>query len=150
MSRLCPAGPGGSWALRLTLGDSAGACTSFRRFGTYRGVMDVGLLLRLKGVIEASAAQPTGRPGQAHAEAWPRVRAQVAEAVGDEALLREMDALFPATLASSGRPWGVQGDEAIVLMNQLGGWIGGLIEEALLEQRIRAEAEERAKRTGFA
>jgi hypothetical protein len=42
-----------------------------------------------------------------------------------------------------------QGEEAIVLMKQLAGWHGGLIEEAILEQRILVEAEEKAKRTGF-
>jgi len=36
-----------------------------------------------------------------------------------------------------------------VLINQLAGWLGGIIEAAILDQRIRAEGEERAKRTGF-
>jgi hypothetical protein len=34
-------------------------------------------------------------------------------------------------------------------MNQLAGWLGGLIDASVLDQRIKAEAQERAKRTSF-
>jgi hypothetical protein len=112
--------------------------------------MDVGFLLRMKGVVEAAAAvPPSGRAGQGHAEAYPRVRELIAEAVDDDTLRAEMDRLFPADLSTAGRPWNAQGDEAVVLMNLLAGWLGGLVEEAVLGQRIRAEAEERAKQVGF-
>jgi len=41
--------------------------------------------------------------------------------------------------------------DALLNLRLLGGWIQGLIDEQTLERRIRAEAEERAKRppTGF-
>jgi hypothetical protein len=111
--------------------------------------MDVSFLLRMKGLLESSAAQPRGRPGQGHAQAYPRIRAEVEAGLQDEALRDELDRLFPAELASAQRPWGAQGEEAIVLMNQLAGWLGGLIDAAVLNQRIQAEAEERAKRPGY-
>ena len=111
--------------------------------------MDVDFLLRLKGTLEASSVQPHDRPAQAHAQAYPRIRAEVEAALDDDSLREEFDRLFPAELGSAGRPWGAQGEEAIVLMNQLAGWLGGLIEAAILDRRVRAEAEERAKRTGF-
>jgi hypothetical protein len=118
-----------------------------RRPPRYRVLVDVGTLLRLKGVLEATA-EPTGRPGQGEAESYPRVRARVAALV-DDSLLEELGSLFPEQLSTAGRPWLAQGEEAIVLMKQLAGWLGGLIEEAVLERRIRVEAEEKAKRTGF-
>jgi hypothetical protein len=111
--------------------------------------VDVDFQMRMKGALEAAAAMPTGRPGQGHAEAYPRIRAEVAAAIGANTLADELDRLFPAELSTAGRPFGAQGEEAIVLMNQLAGWLGGLIDAAVLDRRIRAEAEERAKQPGF-
>jgi len=92
--------------------------------------MDVGRLLRLKGTLEAH--QLAGRPGRGEVDAYRSVRAEVASAV-DDALLPEFDRLFPTELASAGRPWGVQAQEAVMYMNRLAGWIGGLIEVAARE-----------------
>ena len=112
--------------------------------------MDVAQLLRVKGLVESSLEVPdASRPWQAHAEAYPRVRAQVVSAVAGQGLEEELDALFPHELSSKGQPWAKQGAEAAVLLRQLAGWVGGAIEAAVLEQRIQAEAEARAKRTGF-
>lgn len=112
--------------------------------------MDVGFLLRIKGTLEAATVQSLGRPEQGQAASYPRLRSEVAAALDDGSLRDELDRLFPEELSSKGRPWGVQAGEAVVLMNQLAGWLGGLIEAAVLDQRIQAEAKERAKRTGFA
>jgi hypothetical protein len=110
-------------------------------------VSDVGRLLRLKGTIEAH--QPGERPGQGEVQAYMRERDEVVAAV-DDSLRDELDRLFPTELATAGQPWGAQAQEAVMLMNRLAGWVGGLIEEAILQQRIEAEARERAKQTGFA
>src|SRR4051794_39120968 len=111
--------------------------------------MDVQQLLRLKGMVEASVEPGPGHASEAQAQAYLRVRGLVRETLeggaGDE-----FDKLFPETFSTTGRPWRYQSDEAVVLMRQLAGWLSGLIEGELLERRIRAEAEERARRTGFA
>ena len=111
--------------------------------------MEVDFLLRIRSALEAATAQPSGRPGQPHAKAYPRLRAEVEQALTDD-LRDEFERLFPSSLETTGQPWGKQGEEAIVLMTQLAGWLNGLVEAAILDRRIRAEAEERAKRTGFA
>lgn len=112
--------------------------------------MDVDFLLRMKGVLDASMSESKPLSGQAQAESYLRIRGEVASSLGEDTSLRaEVERLFPSELSSSGRPWGVQGAEAVVLMSQLAGWLSGLIEASILDRRIRAEAEERAKRTGF-
>ena len=114
--------------------------------------MDVDALFRLKGVVEASTQQPTGRPEQGHVASYPRIRSEVRAAIGSE-LHDEFDRLFPEQLATHGRPWGVQVPQAIGLITQMAGWLGGTIEAAILQQRIQADAAEKAKlaerRTGF-
>jgi hypothetical protein len=110
--------------------------------------MDVSQLLRLKGTLEAVATRDV-RADKGQAESYVRIRAEVARAV-EPSLTEELERLFPAELSTAGQPWGVQAQEAMTLMGALSGWLGGIIDGAVLDQRIRAEAEERAKRTGFA
>lgn len=112
------------------------------------GLMDVGVLLRLKGMCEAALDAPTKATGQAVAASYVRIRAEVGEAIGGEHT-EELDRLFPKELETAGRPWGIQAEEAKTLFGQLAGWISGLIEEQLLDRRIRAEAEAKARKTGF-
>src|SRR4051812_30006783 len=81
-----------------------------------------------------AVAGATDRPGEGHAQAYPRVREQVAHAV-DSSLIDELDQLFPPTLTTAGRPWGVQAQEAMALMTQLAGGLAGIIEGAVLDQR---------------
>jgi hypothetical protein len=112
--------------------------------------MDVDFLLRMKGALDAVTAEDSGRQ-QGYAEVYSRIRQEVAFGVdGLPGLQAEFDRLFPASVSAEGRTGGPQDREAIVLMQQLAGWLGGVIDASILERRIRAEAEERAKRTGFA
>lgn len=113
--------------------------------------MDVGTLFRLKGVVEAAAQQPTGNLSEAHIFSYRRVRTEVRMAI-DPPHGDEFDRLFPEDAAAwdGGGPYGSAATEAIVLMNQMAGWLDGIIQAAVLDQRIRVEAEEKAKRTGFA
>jgi hypothetical protein len=115
--------------------------------------VDVEKLLRLKGAIEASTEVDYRIAGQALAASYPRLRQQAREAI-DESLVEEFDGLFPERLASEGSSWGSQAGEAQGYFTQIAGWLGGAIDGALLDQRIRAEAEAKAaaesKRIGFA
>lgn len=88
------------------------------------------------------------------AESYPRLHEQVRAAVANTSASAEFADLFPAALATTGRPWGYQGDEAQSLVTQMAGWLTGVIDGATFEQRLeveaRAKAEADAKRTGFA
>jgi hypothetical protein len=107
--------------------------------------VEVERLMRLSGVVKASAV---AEPEAGLADAYPRIRQEVAEAVGDE-YVAELDRLFPPELSTAGRPWGVQAAEAKSRMAQLGGWLDGMVDAAVLGQRIQAEAEAKARQTGF-
>ena len=110
--------------------------------------MDVGHLLRLKGIIEGSERADITRGGEGLIASYERVRQQVFEAL-EPGLTDEFEELFPAELRTTGQPWGAQAGEVKILFGQLAGWIGGIIETALLERRIQAEAEAKAKQIGF-
>jgi hypothetical protein len=61
----------------------------------------------------------------------------------------ELGRLFPADLATKGRPWGAQAEEVKTLLAQMADWLDSMIEAAILDRRIQAEAEAKAKQTGF-
>ncbi len=103
--------------------------------------MDVERLMRLKGTVQATQAESAPAGGQGLIAAYSRIRIEVAEAVGAE-LADELARLFPAELATSGRPWKAQAEEAETLLAQIAGWLDGIIEAAVA-------AEEKAKQTGF-
>jgi hypothetical protein len=110
--------------------------------------MDVDRLLRLKGTVQASVAAPDTTGGQGLVASYGRIRSEVVAALGtqyEDGLSR----LFPGELATSGRPWGQQELEVKTLLTQLAGWIDGVIEGQILNQRIQAEAEAKARTTGF-
>jgi hypothetical protein len=112
--------------------------------------MDLERVMRLKGAVEASAGVPTAAGGgQGLVDSYPRIRREVAEAVG-AGYAEEVERLFPESLQTEGRPWGAQAEEVKALMAQMAGWLDGMIEAAILERRIQAEAEAKARKTGFA
>ncbi|KKL15011.1 hypothetical protein LCGC14_2509880, partial [marine sediment metagenome] len=89
--------------------------------------MDVERLMRLKGTVQATQAESGPASGQGLIAAYPRIREEVCEAVGAE-LTDELARLFPAELATSGRPWKAQAEEVETLLAQIAGWLGGIIE----------------------
>jgi hypothetical protein len=114
--------------------------------------VNVEQLLRLKGTLEASQGidlREGGKGGgRGLVSAYPRIRAEVIEAVGDEHRA-EFERLFPPELSTDGQPWGAQAGEVRLYVTQMAGWIGGIIDSALLDKRIQAEAEAKAKSVGF-
>jgi hypothetical protein len=107
--------------------------------------MDVERLMRLKGTVEASKEAPLG-PGLV--ASFGRIRAEVSEAVGP-AYAQELNRLFPEELKTTGQPWGAQATEAQTLLGQMAGWLDGMIEAAILDRRIQADADAKARQTGF-
>lgn len=110
--------------------------------------MNVDQLLRLKGTLEASEGVALQEGGMGLVAAYPRIRAEVIDAV-DEEQRAEFERLFPSELSTDGQPWGAQAGEVKLYVAQMAGWIGGVIESAILDRRIQAEAEAKAKRVGF-
>jgi hypothetical protein len=114
--------------------------------------MSVEQLLRLKGVLKASAGielqEGAREGGSGLVAAYPRIRAEVIAAVGAKHTA-EFERLFPSDLKTTGRPWGTQAEEVKLYFAQMAGWIDGMIESAILDQRIQAEAEAKMKRVGF-
>lgn len=111
--------------------------------------MDVEYLLRLKGTLEGSRDTPAQTGGQGLVGSYARVRSEVLDAVATEHRA-EFDRLFPVELETTGRPWGTQAEEVKLRFGQMAGWLDGMINGALLDRRIRAEAEAKAKKVGFA
>lgn len=121
--------------------------------------LDLGRLLRLKGAISALTRTEKVQPPDAPSltEGYRRMRAQVTDLVGDGDLRDEFEAMFPRLpeftgAAGPGRDliaWHTEATgaalEAQRLLDQLAGWIGGLIDEQTLPDRIAAEAEARVK-----
>ena len=106
--------------------------------------MDLGLLYRLKGTLEGTAAHENGdRLGSGYVSAWPRLRREVVDAVPDHRA--EMDRLFPEQLSTGDQAGESQSEESIMLMAQLAGWLGGVIAEAEVQQRLEAQRAEASK-----
>jgi hypothetical protein len=106
--------------------------------------MDLSLLYRLKGTLEGTASHENGdRLGGGYLTAWPRLRREVLDAVPEHRA--EVDRLFPEELSTKGKSGEQQSEEAIMLMAQLAGWLGGVISEAEVHQRLAIEAAESSK-----
>ena len=102
------------------------------------------MLYRLKGTLEGTAAHENGdRLGSGYVTAWPRLRREVVNAVPDRRA--ELDRLFPEQLSTEHQPGKPQSEESIMLMAQLAGWLGGVIAEAEVKQRLEAQLAEASK-----
>lgn len=121
---------------------------------------DVGRLLRLKTSIAAAARGDEVKPADAPSltSSYRRMRAQVEELVAGGELVAEFNEMFPEIPEFQGPAgpgprglidWHTEataaGIEARRLLEQLSGWIEGLIEEQTLAERIQVEAAERVK-----
>jgi hypothetical protein len=104
--------------------------------------MDLSLLYRLKGALEGTASHENGdRLGSGYVTAWARLRREVVDAL--PAHRAEIDRLFPEQLSTQdGEP---QSEESIMLMAQLAGWLGGVLAEAEVQQRLAAQRAEASK-----
>jgi hypothetical protein len=110
-------------------------------------------------VTEAAQTEATYHAGIALVRAYMGLRNEMSlilEGEGLESLREESDRLFPSL--PEPEPFKIGFDpinsqakllaaanEALINLRQLGGWIQGLINELTLEQRMRLDAEERAK-----
>jgi len=121
--------------------------------------LDLGRLLMLRSAITGLTGNEKVQPPDAPSltEGYRRMRSQVAVLVGDSDLRGEFDAMFPDLPAFNGdaSPRGnliawhtkatAAATEAQRLLDQLAGWVGGLIDEQTLPERIQAEAMARVK-----
>jgi hypothetical protein len=106
--------------------------------------MDLSFLYRLKGTLEGTASHENGdRLGGGYVTAWPRLRREVLQALPEHRA--EIDRLFPEQLSTSSQPPEQQAEESIMFLAQLAGWIGGVIAEAEVQQRLAAELAEASK-----
>lgn len=142
-----------------------------RRFGNTRHMtLDLGRLLRAKNMIGSAAAAVPADASSARAltESYERLRRAIRELVDGEGLEEEFDQLFPeieiadapsavTTRSSLQRSVQLEGEarRATALLQQLSGWLDGMIQEQTLEQQIQANAEAYARQqnrppTGFA
>lgn len=133
-------------------------------------MLDLGRLLRAKNMVDSAAAsvKPDAAAARGLTESYARLRAEILDLAAGSEYESEAARLFPevgiaeppnARLAGvSGRQFNVnlesEAKRAVALLGQLGGWLQGLIDEQLLERRIQAEAEAKAKlearpQTGF-
>ena len=110
----------------------------------YDGRVHLSLLYRLKGTLEGTAAHENGdRLGGGYVSAWPRLRREVVDALPDHRA--EIDRLFPEQLSTEHQAVESRSEESIMLMAQLAGWLGGVIAEAEVQQRLAAERAEASK-----
>ena len=130
--------------------------------------LDLGKLLRMRAMVtQAAQVEATYHAGGALVRAYHGLRAEMFLILEPEALadLRaEFQRLFPSlgeppmfspalAVATQAR-LAEAASEAQLSMRKLQGWIQGLIDELTLDQRLRLEAEAKAKeaampRTGF-
>jgi hypothetical protein len=130
---------------------------------------DLGRLLRLQETIQAAAGsdEPGGLAAPVLTSSYKRLRGEVKNLISESPLVDEFERTFPEidvvelpnepnaqnrfVLENAGGPLA---QTAHALLQQLGGWIAGLVAERTLQARIEAEAIERVKReqrppTGF-
>jgi hypothetical protein len=123
--------------------------------------LDLGQLLRLRGMIESAATSVTadGDGAPALTESYARLRGLARDFVEAPDLnIDEFDPAFPEMdvvefaehehprrLMARNTTYAPQAKRAQALLGQLGGWVSGLIDEITLEQRLRFEAQERVK-----
>jgi hypothetical protein len=114
--------------------------------------------MRLRAAaIQSLEAVLTGSPASfdALSAAYERIRAEVAEAAPDE-MRAEFERLFPRTIPRDQAKGGSLhpriemykqevSSTARTLLGQLAGWLGGLIDAAQAEERMRLEADAYAR-----
>ena len=119
-------------------------------------------LLRLRSMIESAASAVPDDGASAHAltESYARTRNEVRRLIADTQLVSEFDAAFPeieVVEVTSRDPWAVAQSglvnepaarRAKLLLGQLAGWVGGLIDEQTLDRRLQLEAQERVRQEG--
>lgn len=119
--------------------------------------LDMGKLLRLRGMIESATAsiEATGDGAAALTESYVRLRGRVRAVMEDSSVdLAEFDAAFPEIeivevhdqehprqMAMRGMKYAPHAKRAQALLGQLGGWVTGLIQELEFEQRARHESD---------
>jgi hypothetical protein len=116
--------------------------------------LDIGRLLRVRGMVSnATQAEANHLTGAALTRAYMGLRGELLLGLSG-ALREEFERLFePLEIPREFNPYA--GDnpavftqhatEALLSLRRLEGWIQGLIDQATLEQRMRIEAEEKAK-----
>ena len=126
--------------------------------------VDLGRLLRAKNMIESATTAVAADASSARAltESYQRLRQTIRQLIEGEGLEGEFDQLFPEidiaeapTARLAGRS-GLQHNleletdarRASTLLQQLSGWLNGMIQEQTLEQQIAANAEAYARQQG--
>jgi hypothetical protein len=121
--------------------------------------LGVGKLLRLQGMVNAAAqTEATRDSATALVRAYMRLREEIHVAVESDQtaeLQMEFERLFPpleepgsfspALAVESHTRLAAAAEEGRIHLSQLGGWIQGLIEERTLQERMRLDAEARAR-----
>lgn len=121
--------------------------------------LNLGQLLRLRGVVEAATESVSidGAAAPALTEGYGRVRALVRGSLdGYRELIAEFEELFPeidlaevqshpVAVDRARRALAAEANRAKALLDQLGGWLQGAIDELTLDQKLQLEAEERVK-----
>jgi hypothetical protein len=107
-----------------------------------RMAVDLGKMLRLHGAVKAAADDGPSRETR---YIYERTREQVRSAVASD-LHAEFDSIFPS----------IQDDTTIVTptrLKEMAGWLDGIIATETLSQRIKADADAKARaearRVGF-
>jgi hypothetical protein len=124
--------------------------------------LDLGRLLRIHAmVMEAAQVEATYQAGEALAGAYLGLREEMQRLLEDAGLANlrvEFDRLFPtvdtppsyspALPESTEAKLAAAATEALIGLAKLHGWIQGLIDEQTLDERMRMDAEEKAKLEG--
>ena len=113
--------------------------------------LDLGQLLRLRGMIDSAATsvEPDGDGASALTQSYLRLRGLVSDLVEESSATRdEFDSAFPKIdpvkiegrqhpreIAMRSMRYAPQAREAKALLGQLAGWVSGLIDELEHEQR---------------
>jgi hypothetical protein len=105
--------------------------------------MNVEHLLRIKGTVDAAAGANPREGGEGLIAAYPRLRAEVVDVIDDQHRI-EFDRLFPATITPDGGAWVAEAEEVKLTLALIGGWLDGIVNGALLDRRIVAEAQAKA------
>jgi hypothetical protein len=112
---------------------------------------DVPKLMRLKAAAEAAAeTNPTNASAAALTQSYQRLREQMVGYLGDREEAHEFTTLFPDNLVTPPRPQGggpaaaqlaasTSGrlaEHAALLLRQMAGWIGGMIDVATFKEHM--------------
>lgn len=121
--------------------------------------LDLGRLLRMQAtVMQAAQGEANYQAGEALTGAYVGLREEMQRVLEDAGLAElrvEFERLFPtldvprsyspALPESTGAKLAAAANEAQLGLRKLHGWIQGLIDEQTLDERLRMEAEEKAK-----